>query len=116
MKRKHSPVAAWRSRSFRLKLLDRLKFFLLIPPALGWAVIFMSLAGVRPLEKVLVNMPDAVQVLTLFGCPLLAVILGLRAVAEVGGEGARRGVAWCWLTTGAGMLLFMFGVLVALKA
>lgn len=77
-------------------------------------MIFMSLAGVRSLERVVASMPGAVEVSALFGCPLLAVIFGLRAVTEAGREGA-RGVAWCWLTAGAGVLLFVFGVLVVLK-
>jgi hypothetical protein len=58
-------------------------------------------------------MPDAMQILAALGCPLLAVILGVRAAGQARLEDGRRVVA-CWATVFAGLALFVFAALVSL--
>lgn len=92
----------------------QLKFVLLLVPALFWAGIFLALAGVRPLERIIESTPDAAQVLIALGCPLLAVIMGVEAAAQARRAGGRNALA-CWATVVAGGALFVFAALVTLK-
>ena len=93
-----------------------LKLALLMLPALFWSAIFMTMAGVRPWERVLERVPDTAQLLVALVCPLSAVMLGLATLrqngeARCGGES----LTLSRVTFAAGVALVVFVVIAALR-
>ena len=94
-----------------------LRLALLALPVTFWSAVFAVLAGVRPVQRVVAAIPDALQVLVALVCPLVAVILGAAALRDEGRAGARGGGGAAplgRLTVAAGVALFAFAVLASL--
>jgi hypothetical protein len=65
------------------------ELLLLAPPVLFWSLVFMALAGVRPLRGVVEAMSDAGTLAFIVACPLVALLLGVAGVRRAGGGGGR---------------------------
>lgn len=91
-----------------------LRVALLALPVLFWSAVFMTVAGLRPLQRIVDALPDTLQAAVALACPLVAVILGAAAVREEGREGGPAHSAGR-LTVAAGAALFAFAVLVSLR-
>jgi hypothetical protein len=103
-----------RSRRRRLRRRLALRLAVLMLPAFFWSGVFAALAGVRPLERMVERVPDAAQVFVAVACPLLAAALGVNAIWR--GEVLRgRRPDLCRFTLAAGVALFVFAVLAALR-
>jgi hypothetical protein len=87
---------------------------LLMLPALFWSCVFAALAGAGPLERAIETAPDALQVLIVVACPLLACAIGLRVVRDESSAGAHVKRAGR-LTFAAGAVLFVFAVVATLR-
>lgn len=108
---RHKGLARGRARSRAA-----LRLVLLALPVLFWSAVFMVVAGVGPMQRVVDAVPDSVQAAFALACPLLAVVLGTAAIRQEGrGGGFGGGAALCRLTIGAGLALFVFAVLASLK-
>ena len=92
-----------------------LRLALLALPVLFWSAVFMTVAGLQPLRRVVEAVPDAVQTAVALACPPLAVAVGAAAVRQERFE-VDGGVPPGRLTVAAGAALFAFAVLVSLRA
>ena len=91
-----------------------LKLALLMLPALFWSAIFMTMAGVRPWERVLERVPDTAQLLVALVCPLSAVMLGLATLRQNGRRGGES-LTLSRVTFAAGVALVVFAFIAALR-
>ena len=91
-----------------------LKLALLMIPALFWSAIFVTIAGVRPLERVIERVPDTAQILIALACPLLAAMLGLATLRQDGRTHVESPML-SRITIAAGLALFVVAVVVALR-
>jgi hypothetical protein len=87
------------------RLLPFLAGGLLLPPAFFWGAFLLARLGQNALLHSLKALPDVVQISTLLGCPLLAVLLGLLAVSKTGLTRQGRIVSQVAMATGSGLLL-----------
>lgn len=91
-----------------------LKLALLMLPALFWSVIFMVIAGVSPLERVIERVPDTAQVGVALVCPLLALMLGLAALRQ-DSKASGESLMLSRVTAAAGAALFVLAIVAALR-
>lgn len=101
----------WRRQNF-YNSWTHLKNLLLILPILLWTSIFLAVAGVQSLERMLDVMPNILQSVIALACPLVATILGIRATQQARHFGS---ALLCWATVFAGCALFIFALLVLLR-
>lgn len=101
----------WLRRNF-LNSWTHLKNLLLILPLLFWTSIFLAVAGVKSLERMLDLMPNILQTVIALACPLVATILGIRATQQARHFG---GALLSWATVFAGCALFIFALLMLLR-
>lgn len=92
----------------------RVKFILLLLPVVFWSCVFLAVAGVWPVEKMIGVVPDVFQIGVALGCPLMGVVLGVKAAAQLKRQDA-RGAALSWGAVAAGAVLFAFALVVALR-
>ncbi len=92
-----------------------LKLVLLMLPALFWSAIFMVIAGVGPLERVVERVPDAAQLVIAFVCPSLALMLGVAALRQSERQTGSESRALSLVTIAAGVALFVLALLATLK-
>jgi hypothetical protein len=92
-----------------------LKLALLMLPALFWSTIFMTMAGVRPWERVLERVPDTAQLLVALVCPLSAVMLGLATLRQNGETRGGESLTLSRVTFAAGVALVVFAFIAALR-